>query len=189
MGRTDVFRLREEIGFVDARLGRRFLPALTVEEVVTTGARNTIALRDEPPAAGVAELLETMGVAHLAPRAFADCSHGERMRSLIARALVSSPRLLLLDEPGAGLDFEGRETLLAALARVAQDPSLTTVATTHHVEELPQSTTHALLLSHGRVIAAGPAAETLTDAALTACFGLPIAVAQANGRWSATART
>jgi iron complex transport system ATP-binding protein len=95
--------------------------------------------------------------------------------------------MLLLDEPGGGLDFEGRETLLAALARVAEDPELISVTTTHHVEELPRSTTHALLLAGGRVVASGDADETLTAEQLSACFGLPIRVARANGRWSATA--
>jgi iron complex transport system ATP-binding protein len=189
MGRTNVFDLREQIGFVDARLGRRFFPTMTVQDVVSTGAANTIALRDvsRAQASRVTELMELLGVAQLASRAFADCSHGERMRALIARALVPSPRLLLLDEPGGGLDFEGRETLLAALGRVAEDPELTTVTATHHVEELPRSTTHALLLARGRIVAAGAVEETLTDARLSACFGLPIRVTCAGGRWSATA--
>jgi iron complex transport system ATP-binding protein len=192
MGRTDVFRLREEIGFVDARLGRRFAPSSTVEHVVLTGATNTIALLEERliPAhrERVAEVLDTVGMTRLAARRFADCSHGERTRTLIARALVARPRLLLLDEPGAGLDFEGRETVLAALARLAaSEPELTTVTTTHHLEELAPSTTHALLLRDGALLAAGPTQETLTGAALSACFGVPISVARANGRWSATA--
>jgi iron complex transport system ATP-binding protein len=193
MGRTNVFRLREEIGFVDARLGRRLAASLTVEEVVLTGATNTIALLESQLNAALREraheLLVAVGLEQLASRRFADCSHGERTRALIARALVPSPRMLLLDEPGAGLDFEGRETVLAALARLAaSDRLLTTVTTTHHLEELAPSTTHALLLRGGRVVAAGPTAETLTDAALTDCFGLPISVARANGRWSAVAR-
>jgi iron complex transport system ATP-binding protein len=192
LGRTDVFRLREEIGFVDARLGRRFLPTLSVEEVVSTGATNTIALLGErvTPAhrERVDELLETTGIAQLRASRLGDCSHGERTRALIARALVSRPRLLLLDEPGAGLDFEGRETVLAALAALAvAEPTLTTVTTTHHVEELAPTTTHALLLRAGRVVAAGRTGEVLTATALTECFGLPIHIAQTNGRWSAVA--
>jgi iron complex transport system ATP-binding protein len=192
LGRTDVFRLREEIGLVDARLGHRFLHELTVEQVVQTGATGTIGWfpdrLDRLERARTGELLELFDCNRIAARRFADCSQGERKRTLIARALVPAPRLLLLDEPGAGLDLAGRETLLAALARLAtEDAGLTLVATTHHLEELPASTTHALLLREGRVVAAGPAGETLTAELLSACFGLRVAVGRANGRWSATA--
>ena len=192
LGRTDVFRLREEIGFVDARAGRRFAPLLTVEEVVRTGATQTIgyfAERLSPSELERAQdLLVLFGLERLAQRRFADCSHGERTRCLIARALVPRPALVLLDEPGSGLDLPGRETLLAALDRlVADDPGLALVTTTHHLEELPASTTHALLLAEGRGVAVGPADSTLTDEHLSACFGLAVAVRRANGRWRAIA--
>ena len=192
LGRTDVFGLRERIGFVDARLGRRFAPRLTISDVVRTGATGTIGLFEERLSADerahAASQLETMAVAHLADRRFAVCSHGERTRALIARALVARPRLLLLDEPGSGLDLAGRETLLGALGRVvAQDAALTVVLTTHHLEELPQATTHAVLLREGRIVSAGTAADTLTDAALGDCFGLSVRVGRTGGRWHATA--
>ncbi len=192
LGRTDVFRLRERIGFVDARLGRRFSPDLTVTQVVRTGATATIGLFEERLTADdrdrAATHLQTMGVAHLTDRRFAVCSHGERTRALIARALVAQPRLLLLDEPGSGLDLGGRETLLAALGQVvAGDPTLTVVVTTHHLEELPMETTHTLLLRDGRIVTAGHVDEALTDASLSACFGLDVRVARSDGRWHATA--
>lgn len=192
LGRTDVFRLREKIGFVDARLGGRLAHGLSVEQVVQTGATGTVGWFPERVDAGArrraAALLELLECARVAGRRFADCSHGERKRALIARALVPRPPLLLLDEPGAGLDLAGRETLLAALARLAsEEPDLTLVATTHHLEELPSSTSHALLLREGRVVTAGAVEEAFTAASLGACFGLPVRVARANGRWSATA--
>ncbi len=192
MGATDVFALREEIGFVDARAGRRFTPGLTVTEVVATGATQTIgyfADRIGPEQRLRCDvLLELFGLTALAARRFADCSHGERTRALIARALVPSPRLLLLDEPGSGLDLPGRETLLAALDRlVADHADLSLVTTTHHLEELPPSTTHVLLLRAGAVIASGPAPTTLTSDALSECFGLDVTVRHEGGRWTAVA--
>ncbi|WP_114796196.1 ABC transporter ATP-binding protein [Gaiella occulta] len=192
MGRTDVQRLRERIGFVDARLGARFAPMLTVRQVVHTGATGTIGSFEERLSGLDREradmLLGAFGLGPLGDRRFADCSQGERKRALIARSLVARPRLLLLDEPFAGLDVPGRETLLAALDRLAgTDPGLAIVLSTHHLEELPVSTTHALLLRQGRAVAAGGAAETLADDPLTACFGLRLRVIRQAGRWSAAA--
>ena len=133
-------------------------------------------------------LVTTFGVRPILSQRYADCSHGERTRALTARALVSRPRLLLLDEPGGGLDLGGRETLLAALARLAaEEPELATVITTHHLEELPAETTHALLLRDGRVVGAGPVEVALTAGALSECFGLSVEVARSNGRWHAVA--
>jgi iron complex transport system ATP-binding protein len=194
MGRTDVSRLRQEIGFVDARAGHRFAPMLTVQEVVRTGATATIGYFEERLTVVDIDradaLLELFRLGALAERRFADCSQGERKRTLIARALVARPRLLLLDEPGAGLDLPGREILLGALARLAaDDPGLAVVLTTHHLEELPASTTHALLLREGRIVASGPVGRTLTEASLTACFGIPVAIASTGDRWSAIATT
>jgi iron complex transport system ATP-binding protein len=192
LGRTDVFRLRERVGFVDARLGRRFAPGLTVEQVVRTGATGTVGLFEDRVAPADRQLgrtlLATLGVEELSDRRFADCSHGERTRALIARALVSRPELLLLDEPGSGLDFAGRETLVAGLSRLAREqPELSIVITTHHLEELPVETTHALLLRDGAVVSAGPVDDSLTAETLTACFGLPVALTRAQGRWLAVA--
>ena len=160
LGHTDVFRLREQIGFVDARLGRRFAPALTVAQVVRTGATGTVGLFEErvtdDDRARAEALGATFGVTSIEAQRFADCSHGERTRTLIARALVSRPKLLLLDEPGAGLDLAGRETLLGALSRLAvEEPGLATVITTHHLEEVARRTRpHALLIGDGRAVAA-----------------------------------
>jgi iron complex transport system ATP-binding protein len=192
MGRTNVSHLRESIGFVDARLGPRFAPLLSVRDVVRTGATGTIGYFEERLTGldrdRVEMLLGAFGLGNLGERRFGDCSHGERKRALIARALVARPRLLLLDEPGAGLDLPGRETLLAALDRLGHDePTLALVLTTHHVEELPASTTHALLLRQGRIVAAGAAAEMLLAGPLGTCFGVPLTVRRENGRWSATA--
>ncbi len=192
MGHTDVARLRESIGFVDARAGARFAPMLSVRQVVRTGATATIGYFEQRLSGLDVDradmLVGLFRLGALAERRFADCSQGERKRALIARALVARPRLLLLDEPGAGLDLPGREILLTALSKLADDdPGLAVVLTTHHLEELPASTTHALLLRDGRIVAAGPAEEALRSETATACFGLPVEVGRAEGRW--TART
>jgi len=191
MGRTDVPRLRESIGFVDARIGPRFAPKLSVRQVIRTGATATIGYFEERLSGldvdRADDLLGAFGLSALGERRFADCSQGERKRALIARALVARPRLLLLDEPGAGLDLPGREVLLASLDRVARDEAaLALVLTTHHLEELPSSTSHALLLRGGTVVAAGPVEETLTDGPLGDCFGMSLTVTRAGGRFSAS---
>lgn len=188
LGKADVADLRLEIGHVDVRDADRFAAGLTVEEVVRTGATSTIGLFPErltrSDLGGASELVAAFGLTHVAGRRLRDCSQGERARALVARALLGRPRLLLLDEPAAGVDLPGRETLLDALDRLAVDrPELAVVMTTHHLEELPAGTTHALLLRAGRVVAIGPVAEALTDESLSACFGLPLVVARDGGRW------
>jgi iron complex transport system ATP-binding protein len=190
LGTTDVATLRAEIGHVDVRDAARFAPRLTVEEVVRTGATGTIGLFPERltqvELERVRDLVALFGLGRLAARRLAECSQGERARALVARALVARPRLLLLDEPLAGVDLPGREALLDALERLATElPDLALVVTTHHLEELPARTTHALLLRAGRVHAAGRVEETLVADQLSTCFGLPLVVTRAGGRWHA----
>jgi iron complex transport system ATP-binding protein len=107
----------------------------------------------------------------------------------IARAMMTDPELLLLDEPAAGLDLGGREALVATLGEIAADPtSPATVLVTHHVEEIPQGFTHALLLRAGGVVAQGSVTDVITDVNLSRCFGLALTVAHGDGRWTARAR-
>lgn len=131
-------------------------------------------------------LLARLGCRGLLGRRFGSLSEGERRRVLIARALMTDPELLLLDEPAAGLDLAGREALVHWLARLAAEPTgPVSVLVTHHVEEIPPTVTHALLLRAGRVVASGLAERVLTSPLLSACFGLPVAVERRDGRWSA----
>ncbi len=191
LGRTDVRRLREQIGQVDGRVGARFAPELSVEQVVRTGATGTIGYFLDRMTQGdlmrADDLVAALGLGPIAKRLLAHCSDGERKRALIARALVPRPRLLLLDEPGAGLDLPGREILLQAIDQLgAREPGLAIVMTTHHVEELPATTTHALLLRGGDVVGEGPADEVMTGESLGTCFALPLRVERSGGRWRAT---
>lgn len=198
IGGTDLRDLRERIGRVDAATARALRPHLDGRAVVLTGAFGSIALQrrrlEDRHAARADELLRMVGAAELRDRRFDDCSQGERQRLLLARALmvgidgVGGPELLLLDEPATGLDLPSRERLLRAVVAIArQAPELPTVTVTHHVEEIPPVTTHALLLRSGRVVASGPVAEVLTSDAVSACFGIAVEVGRNGGRWSARA--
>ncbi len=189
LGATDVRALRARIGSVGHAVADELPPGLAVGDAVLTGKRATlVAWLQEFTAADRARagtLLERVGCAHLAGQPFGCCSQGERQRVLLARALFGRPELLLLDEPAAGLDMPGREALLRAL-EVADDLGSTpSVLVTHHLEEIPPTTTHAALLREGALVASGPADEVLLDRPVSACFGLPVRVARNGPRWSA----
>ncbi|MGW3808597.1 ABC transporter ATP-binding protein, partial [Micromonospora sp. NPDC005113] len=133
-------------------------------------------------------LLSQLGIGGLAERRYGTLSEGERKRVQIARALMTDPELLLLDEPAAGLDLGGREDLVARLAELAYDPDAPAlVLVTHHVEEIPPGFTHALLLREGGVVAQGLLAETLTGDNLSKTFGLPLVVERSGDRYTARA--
>lgn len=193
LGRVDTAELRRTIGHVNPRHPLR--TPLTVREVVTTGITGTIEVPDRwrpQPAdlARVDELIATVGMTARAGDRWPTLSQGERGRALIARALVCRPRLLLLDEPSTGLDVAAREQLLQTIdTLVAAHPDLASVLVTHHLEELPTTTTHALLIAAGRIVTAGPAVSTITTAAVSAAFDHPIVVRHDDGRWSARAAT
>jgi len=189
LGRVNVFALRPRIGHVSPH--HRVDPRHMVREVVLTGATGTIQRvphreTTESERARAAALIALMGLADRDTAAWQVLSQGERGRTLIARALMAEPGLLLLDEPAAGLDLPGRERLLASLDDLRQrQPALATVLVTHHLEELPASTTHVLLLRAGRALAAGPAADVLTSAQASECFDHPVTIHRHAGRWSA----
>jgi iron complex transport system ATP-binding protein len=180
---------RMRIGVIEGQ-PRAFARGLTALEVVVLRAAGPPAVLGSAIPDGdytrAQELLELFGCGALAGRRYAACSLGERQRILLARALMRDPALLLLDEPITGLDLPGRAALLRAMRRLAAErPELATLTVTHHVEELAPSTTDALLLRDGRAVACGPIAETLTDAALTRCFGLPVRLTRVGHGWAA----
>lgn len=192
LGRTDVFELRPRIGIASAAVAEKVPAGETVLDLVLTASYAILGRWREDyestDLARAAELLDALGCADLIKRRFATLSEGERKRVQIARALMPDPELLLLDEPAAGLDLGGREDLVARLARLADDPGAPTMAmVTHHVEEVPDGFTHALLLRRGRVIAQGKVDEVFTPEHLSTCFGLPLSVERQDGRWYARA--
>ncbi|MFI7600902.1 ABC transporter ATP-binding protein [Actinoplanes sp. NPDC049681] len=192
LGRTDINELRTRVGITTGQLADRVPPAERVLDVVVTAAwsvvgrwRESYDPQDERRARA---LLHQLGMGALLDREFGTLSEGERKRTQIARALMTDPELMLLDEPTAGLDLGGREDLLARLAELAEDPDAPAmVLVTHHVEEIPPGFTHAMLLREGTVVAAGLLGETLTADNLTKTFGLPLVVQRTGDRYTARA--
>lgn len=193
MGRVDVSELRTRIGLASAALSDQ-IPfeeeavnvVLTAAWAVTGRWRERYDLWDESRARA---LLGALGIEALAARTFGTLSEGERKRVQIARALMPDPELLILDEPAAGLDVGAREDLVARLASIFQtDSGPACLLVTHHVEEVPPGTTHVLLLKQGRVMAAGPIGEVLTNDLMSATFGVALDVENRSGRWAARAR-
>jgi iron complex transport system ATP-binding protein len=192
LGRTDVRRLRTRIGLASPAVGDLLRRELTAREVVMTARHAALEpwwhTYDDVDRAHAADLLERFGVGWLADRTVGTLSSGERQRVLLARAFSGQPALVLLDEPTAGLDLGGREDLVRRLGAIGRDPGgPPTVLVTHHVEEIPASTTHVLLLRGGRVLAAGPVAEVLTAAALSEAFGVELELERRRDRWAAWA--
>jgi len=192
LGRVDVFELRHRIGLSSAALTDRIPPDECALDVVMTASwavtgrwQEVYDLWDESRALG---MLSLFGVSQNKDQKFGSMSEGERKRIQIARALMPDPELLILDEPAAGLDLGAREDLLSRLSGLALDPAApTSLLVTHHVEEIPSGTTHALLLRDGGVVAAGPINEVLTSANISQAFGLKIDLSHENGRWFARA--
>jgi iron complex transport system ATP-binding protein len=192
LGRVDVFELRHRIGLSSAALTDRIPPDECALDVVMTASwavtgrwQEVYDLWDESRALG---MLSLFGVSQNKDQKFGSMSEGERKRIQIARALMPDPELLILDEPAAGLDLGAREDLLTRLSGLALDPAApTSLLVTHHVEEIPSGTTHALLLRDGGVVAAGPINEVLTSANISQAFDLTIDLSHENGRWFARA--
>jgi iron complex transport system ATP-binding protein len=192
LGAVDVFDLRPRIGFASAALAQRIPNRERVIDVVISAGYAVLGRWRENYGdidnRRAMVLLARLGAAHLAGRTYGTLSEGERKRVQIARALMTDPELLLLDEPAAGMDLGGREDLLARLVRLAADPDApASVLVTHHVEEIPPGISHVLLLRDGRITAAGLAYDVLTDDNLSATFGLSLSVERRRGRWYARA--
>ena len=192
LGVVDVFELRPRIGLTSAALAERIPRGERVHDVVVSASYAVIGRwreqYDELDHERAEELLAQLRIDALADRTFGTLSEGERKRVQIARALMTDPELLLLDEPAAGLDLAGRETLVNTLGELAQDHyAPASVLVTHHVEEIPAGITHAMLLKDGQIVAAGPLRDTLTAENLTKTFDIELSLTEADGRWTARA--
>src|SRR3954471_8871591 len=193
LGKTDVFELRPRIGLSSVAVADKVPADEKVIDLVLTASYAIIGRwKEEYDSADVTravEILDALGCAHLIRRRFSTLSEGERKRAPIARAVMPDPELLLLDEPAAGLDLGGREDLVRRLSKLARDPKAPMmVLVTHHVEEVPDGFTHAMLLRRGSVLAAGPIGEVFTERNLSRCFGVQLEIEYRQNRWAARAR-
>ncbi|MFF1571583.1 ABC transporter ATP-binding protein [Leifsonia sp. NPDC058292] len=188
LGRVDLRELRGLIGHVNPR--HQVRSPLTVREVVLTGVTGTteLMMRWEPTpeeSARAEQLIDLLEMRDLADSTWPTLSQGERGRTLIARALQPDPHLLLLDEPSTGLDIAAREHLLDRIDGLRiEHPDLASVLVTHHLEELPASTTHALLLRDGRIVAQGLADDVLTSELISETLNYPLTITRTDGRWA-----
>jgi len=193
LGAVDVFELRPRIGLASAALASQIPDHETVLNVVITASYGvTGRWREEyekQDARRAFALLDAWGMSTFMNRPFSSLSEGERKRVQIARALMTDPELLLLDEPGAGLDLAGREDLIIRLAALAQDEEAPVmILVTHHLEEVPPGFTHAMLMRDGGVVASGPIETVFTEEHLSAAFDVALDVRQQDGRYTAVAR-
>ncbi len=177
-GEADWRELRKTVGLVGSGLRQLIPDDNTALDTVVGGREALLFIWKKPTPAAyrfARECLRAAECEHLATRHWALLSQGERQRVLIARALMARPRLLILDEPCAGLDPVAREHFLGFVSRLARSADAPTlVLVTHHVEEITADFTHALMLKAGTVLAAGPIAKTLTTANLAAAFDTPL---------------
>ncbi|MDB5354809.1 MAG: ABC-type molybdenum transport system, ATPase component/photorepair protein PhrA [Phycisphaerales bacterium] len=190
-GEVDLHELRRGLRLVTSTSPVELDPDLTAHEVALTGFFGTLGLYEDvtPQMREEAtEILNRVGLHSVADHRYTTLSSGERMRCLLARALVIRPRLLLLDEPTAGLDLLAREQILAAVQGLtttegAERPTVLMI--THHLEELPPATSHILLLDNGRAAAMGPPEEVLTPGTLSPVYHCPMEITRLGGRFYA----
>ncbi|AXK88310.1 ABC transporter ATP-binding protein [Nocardia farcinica] len=190
LGRVDVSELRPRIGLSSAALAGRVPRDEKVLDLVVSAGYAVLGRwrerYDDMDTDRAVDMLESLGAEHLSDRTYGTLSEGERKRVLIARALMTDPELLLLDEPAAGLDLGGREELVERLGDLAADPDAPAIVlVTHHVEEIPPGFTHALLLNEGEVVAQGLLDDVLTSENLSEAFRQAIALDRIEGRWFA----
>ena len=193
LGTFDIRPVRPRIAYMSASLASEIRPVLTATQVVMSAKNGALetwwhSYSDEDARRAVA-CLDRLGVAWCADRELGALSSGEQQRVLLARALMNDPIALLLDEPTARLDLGGRENLIRLLQTFATDnPQLPSVVVTHHVDEIPISTTHCALMKDGKIIASGPLRDTLTSESLSECFGTSLVLEKrTNGRLTAYA--
>ncbi|QLY30095.1 ABC transporter ATP-binding protein [Nocardia huaxiensis] len=190
LGKVDINELRPRIGLSSAAIASRVPVDEKVSDLVVSAGYAVMGRwrerYDDLDTDRAVDVLESLGAEHLSDRTYGTLSEGERKRVLIARALMTDPELLLLDEPAAGLDLGGREELVERLGDLAADPDApATVLVTHHVEEIPPGFTHGMLLNEGSVVAQGLLTDVLTSENLSEAFRQSITLDRIDGRYFA----
>jgi iron complex transport system ATP-binding protein len=187
-GESDWRELRKQIGLVSSSIRQLMADTEPALETVVSGKYAMIDFWGRVTAADRVRglnLLRQIECEHLAERSWVFLSQGERQRVLIGRALMASPRLLILDEPCAGLDPAAREHFLQFLQRLGRQRNAPTlVLVTHHVEEIMPVFSHALILKSGQVLAAGKKNLVLNARALSQAFAAPIRLNQKSNRYT-----
>ena len=184
---VDWRKLRLGVGVMSVAFAKMVRPELTGQDVVMTAKNGALEPwwheYDDEDRSRAYELLNSGGFGYLATREFGVCSEGERQQIQLARVLMANPKLLVLDEPAAGLDLGARERLVARMAAVAADPKVPgLLLVTHHVEEIAPGFTHALVLRKGEAVAQGPFDETLTSATVSHAFDVNVTIDRNAGR-------
>ncbi|WP_411835369.1 ABC transporter ATP-binding protein [Paenibacillus pabuli] len=183
-GQCDVREVRKDIGYISQTLIEKLTLRDPVWEVVATGAYAFLRFYQTIPddvKDKAMNLLDEMGFAKLANHPLGTLSQGERKKVMLARSLMANPKLLILDEPCAGLDLYERENMLAEIDRLRKR-SITVVYVTHHVEEIVPLFTHVALIRDGRIAAAGPKHEVLTQETIKHTYDVPVDIQWDNGR-------
>lgn len=190
LGQTNIADLSPRLGIVSTSMMQRLPAGEKSIDLVLSAAYGVVGRwkenYEDMDYQQAYAMLKQLRAGHLADRLYGTLSEGERKRVLLARSLMTDPELLLLDEPGAGLDLAGREDLVEHLTILAENPdSPAIVMVTHHVEEIPPAFTHGLLLNKGRIIAQGLLGDVLTDENLSATFERPLSLLEVDNRYFA----
>jgi iron complex transport system ATP-binding protein len=187
-GKTNIPELRRSIGWVSTSLDDKFQfrPSDTSLEIVLSGKFASIGLYEDITQKDLdkaIELMERFNIRHVENQTLTCLSQGEKRKAMIARALMASPKLLILDEPCNGLDIYSKEELLSSIEKMMAQPDGPTVLyVTHHIEEIVPSISHALLLKEGKVMAQGSKRTTVTEPLLAETFKIPVSLDWENGR-------
>ncbi len=187
LGFRALARLRQRIGYVPQLLPARSEMPLTVREVVAIGRTGVAGLfrrlsRDDWRA--VDEWIERLGLSALACRGYGEISGGEQRKTLIARAMVQRPDILLLDEPTANLDLGWRERIVELVGDLYRATTMTVLLVCHELEVLPPGCARVAVLREGRLMAEGPPEDVLTSELLRSMYGPGVAVLHRAGRWA-----